>query len=170
MNFVPPAPKNHSESAEDSTPRTSAANFNFLTRPQLLISASRPRAENSLGCLSCQINFTGRRAAVCLAPTPQLCRLVRSTGSFADPRAQNHRDTQACNKTKSLRFSPSHRKPFGPIHLALRVNPLAADSLYFFMSRMFSASIAKLRRLQPVLMLLPVFGGRIVPVLAVVAL
>jgi hypothetical protein len=35
---------------------------------------------------------------------------------------------------------------------------------------MFPASIAKLRRLQPVLMLLPVFGRRIVAVLAVVAL
>jgi hypothetical protein len=35
---------------------------------------------------------------------------------------------------------------------------------------MFPASIAKLRRFEPVLMLFPVFGRRIVPVFAVVAL
>jgi hypothetical protein len=35
---------------------------------------------------------------------------------------------------------------------------------------MFPASIAKLRRFEPVLMLFPVFGRRVVAVLAVVAL
>ena len=62
-------------------------------------------------------------------------------------------------------------------HSGRRVNSAASpdpeqapESLNFFMPRMLPASIAKLRRLQPVLMLLPVLRCRIVPVLAVVAL
>src|ERR1700677_3583095 len=42
--------------------------------------------------------------------------------------------------------------------------------LYFLVSRVLPARIAELRRLQPVLMLLPVLGRRVVPVLTVVAL
>jgi hypothetical protein len=63
-------------------------------------------------------------------------------------------------------------QPFGPIQLALRVNSAKnrPNSLHFFVIGMFPASIAKLRRFEPVLMLLPVFGRRIVPVFAVVAL
>jgi hypothetical protein len=45
-----------------------------------------------------------------------------------------------------------------------------AELFDFFVIGMFPASIAKLRRLQPVLVLLPVFGRRVVAVLAVVAL
>jgi hypothetical protein len=42
--------------------------------------------------------------------------------------------------------------------------------LNFLMSRVLPARIAELRRLEPVLMLLPVLGRRVVPVLAIVAL
>ena len=167
---MPLAPKTHLESAEASTPQYAATNFNFFARPQLLISASRTRAESSFGCSSCQINFTGRRAAVCLAPTPNYAVWFAQPDLSPTPRTKNHPDTQLCSKTKSLGFPPLCRRPFGPIHLALRVNPLAVDSLNFFMPRVLPASIAKLRRLQPVLMLLPVFRRRIIPILAVVAL
>ena len=38
------------------------------------------------------------------------------------------------------------------------------------MTRVFAARIAKLLRLHPVGMLLPILGGRVIPVLAIVAL
>jgi len=41
---------------------------------------------------------------------------------------------------------------------------------YFLMPGVFPARIAELRRLEPVLMLLPVLGRRVVPVLTIVAL
>jgi hypothetical protein len=50
------------------------------------------------------------------------------------------------------------------------VNPLIADSLYFFVPGMLSACIAEFRRFQPLGMLAAVLGGRVVPVLTIVAL
>jgi hypothetical protein len=60
----------------------------------------------------------------------------------------------------------------GPTRLGRRVNSTGnrLNSLNFFVIGMFPASIAKLRRFEPVLMFFPVFGRRIVPVFAVVAL
>src|SRR6266478_7253162 len=42
--------------------------------------------------------------------------------------------------------------------------------LNFFMTRVLAARITKLLRLHPVGMLLPIFGGRVIPVFAIVAL
>jgi hypothetical protein len=50
------------------------------------------------------------------------------------------------------------------------VIPLIADSLNFFMSGVLPARIAEFRRFQPLGMLAAVLGGRVVPVLTIVAL
>ena len=45
-----------------------------------------------------------------------------------------------------------------------------SDLLHFFVAGVFPARIAELLGLQPVVMLLPVLRGRVVPVLTIVAL
>ena len=42
--------------------------------------------------------------------------------------------------------------------------------LHFLVTRVLAASVAKLLRLQPVGMFFPILGGRVIPVLAIVAL
>src|SRR5215475_5169197 len=62
-----------------------SASFSFFSRLQPFSSRSRLRAAFWLGNSSHQINSTGRRFAVKLAPTPQLCSLTLSARSVAIP-------------------------------------------------------------------------------------
>jgi len=62
-----------------------AANANFFSRLQPLISLSLRRAAAEESQRSLQINSTGLRLAVNTGPTPQLCRFNRSAGSVAIP-------------------------------------------------------------------------------------
>jgi hypothetical protein len=58
------------------------------------------------------------------------------------------------------------RRPSGQ---AVEPTPLS-QLLHFLVTRVFAARVAKLLGLHPVGMLLPIFGGCVIPVLAIVAL
>jgi hypothetical protein len=99
-------------------PLLPVASPNFLARLQPLIFFSSRRAASLAPQHSLQIKQTGLRFAVYSGPTPQLCRLTRSSTSSANP---IYKDL-SCSKAKVLQSSPPAHQPVDPSLLRLRAS------------------------------------------------